>query len=700
MASGEVLEAGRRFYLMPFKRSQAGRFAGATKLFLMRARHYFVMMAAMGSRSTLNKPGCCRGLPRWALRLLLLAAQISFLGAAAGASVPLSAETLRLRLSPWIDTYRDAAGAVTLEQARQAYRDGKFQPCHQAWPSFGFTRDTIWLRFALQSDSEDARLWLAELHTSRMDELDWHLIHGDGKAEHLVAGNQRGRSLQVLDNKFPVFPVRLNPKERAEVFLRVRSETGLILPLELWSWQAFAESQTKDDAAYAAFFGYLAALILLSMVLSLFTRDHGYVLYSLSLIGVFMVYLINTGFYSWLGMPGACFAVKGGILIGGEGILVLMIAYLRHFFGLATTMPKLNRWLVYLSWSGVISAILLPLAPYNRVYFIMVLQLLMFGFGAMVLALVSWWQGNRTARFYFLAWFSFWIWFTVVQMQYFAWLPILGSPELQAILAVGISVTFFFLAMADRVKQVRLSLDQSQNKVIQLEQQSSRELKLQLRQEQQLIRDLHDGIGGLTANVAILAEMGRREASNEPERKWFEQIALLASEGGAEVRSLMSSMEAREMLWPDLIDECRRHGALVLNAHAIEFELTVAGNSDLPGPGVLAGMSLFRVFKETLTNAVKHSGASRVEALMEFSPGSFRLTVRDNGRGLGQHALGMGRGQANMACRIQELGGTMTSRGEKGTELIFEVPLPVKAKLTPETDEAGCEANVAALGNG
>ena len=132
------------------------------------------------------------------------------------------------------------------------------------------------------------------------------------------------------------------------------------------------------------------------------------------------------------------------------------------------------------------------------------------------------------------------------------------------------------------------------------------------------------------------------------------------------------------MLWPDFFDECRRHGNLVLPPHGIAFAFAQTGYTDQPGPGLYPGLSLFRVCKEALTNAVKHSGCTQVTVLAEFGPRWFRLRVRDNGRGMSAEEAN-GRGLRNMAARIREMGGFMTRRSQGGTELVFEAPLP----LTP-----------------
>jgi signal transduction histidine kinase len=117
-----------------------------------------------------------------------------------------------------------------------------------------------------------------------------------------------------------------------------------------------------------------------------------------------------------------------------------------------------------------------------------------------------------------------------------------------------------------------------------------------------------------------------------------------------------------------------------VEAHGIEFRLEE--NSDLcqAGPMVFAGLSLLRVVKEAMTNAVKHAACSKVRLEAKFSPDHLRLTICDNGIGFigfTSPAHREGRGQRNMAARIRELGGTMSSSGEQGVELVFELPLPL-----------------------
>ncbi|MBI5478092.1 MAG: PAS domain-containing protein [Deltaproteobacteria bacterium] len=62
-----------------------------------------------------------------------------------------------------------------------------------------------------------------------------------------------------------------------------------------------------------------------------------------------------------------------------------------------------------------------------------------------------------------------------------------------------------------------------------------REERRLLQQQALLLRDLHDGIGGITANIGLLAALGEKAGTVEAKDGILARIARLAAEGGAEV---------------------------------------------------------------------------------------------------------------------------------------------------------------------
>jgi len=213
-----------------------------------------------------------------------------------------------------------------------------------------------------------------------------------------------------------------------------------------------------------------------------------------------------------------------------------------------------------------------------------------------------------------------------------------------------------------------------------LEVERLREERKYLRQQELLIRDLHDGIGGITANLGMMAALGMKAPGGAAKDDVLRRVADLAAEGSAEVRGLMNSLESRDMLWGDLLVEMRRHGAQVLEQHGVDFTLETRGDPPAGGLGLFPGMSLLRILKEALNNVLKHAGATAVQVRLDFTAVALELSVQDNGRGLPE-PLHRGRGLGNMRQRARDLGGRLELTPGPGLRVTCRFALPL---ISPE----------------
>jgi two-component system sensor histidine kinase UhpB len=120
-----------------------------------------------------------------------------------------------------------------------------------------------------------------------------------------------------------------------------------------------------------------------------------------------------------------------------------------------------------------------------------------------------------------------------------------------------------------------------------------------------------------------------------------------------------------------LISLCRRMGQH--SGVRIEPELA----NDIPGVSSETELVIYRVAQESLTNVMRHAGASEVLVALSNVDGGLRLVVRDDGHGLSQRE-GAGSGIAGMRERALHVGGRLTvSRAAAGgTEVRLDIPLP------------------------
>jgi signal transduction histidine kinase len=96
-----------------------------------------------------------------------------------------------------------------------------------------------------------------------------------------------------------------------------------------------------------------------------------------------------------------------------------------------------------------------------------------------------------------------------------------------------------------------------------------------------------------------------------------------------------------------------------------------------------AALVLYRVMQEALQNAVKHSGAARVEVAFRASGAELTLRVADQGRGFAPEQLegAYGIGLSGMSERLRLVGGGLRiqSAPQGGTIVEAWLPAPMVA---------------------
>jgi signal transduction histidine kinase len=195
---------------------------------------------------------------------------------------------------------------------------------------------------------------------------------------------------------------------------------------------------------------------------------------------------------------------------------------------------------------------------------------------------------------------------------------------------------------------------------------------------QKILMDIHDGIGGITTNISLLAEIAQKADKPEELKKSLGMISELSRDGMSEIRSLMYSLDKKDLTWNTLIAELRNRGTRTVEPHRISFEMAAHIEPTGREPGTLLCLHLFRIYRESLTNVIKHSKAKKVIVSLRVVPERLVLEVRDDGMGYDLSvARGKGRGITNMRTRAAEIGGVVTINTTAGTCVSVEIPLSV-----------------------
>ena len=178
-------------------------------------------------------------------------------------------------------------------------------------------------------------------------------------------------------------------------------------------------------------------------------------------------------------------------------------------------------------------------------------------------------------------------------------------------------------------------------------------------------RDLHDVVSHTLAVVGVHLNVALD--SFDDDREEARQSLRLAQDvrGRAmtDLKSLVDVLrDGSEIAAP--ADELSGLDKLAdqVRAAGLEVSVTEFGErSDVPAPVATA---VYRVVQESLTNTVRHAGASRVVVTLRYAPTSVVVDVRDNGSGSAE--VVDGNGIAGMRERVAALGGALTAGPDRG----------------------------------
>jgi signal transduction histidine kinase len=195
-----------------------------------------------------------------------------------------------------------------------------------------------------------------------------------------------------------------------------------------------------------------------------------------------------------------------------------------------------------------------------------------------------------------------------------------------------------------------------------------------------IAREVHDGLGqALTSCKLDLAWIGSKIPRNL--KAVHQKAKELTSHLDATIQLVRRiSTELR----PGVLD----HLGLVaaLEWQAVEFQNRTGIRCDVntsihePLPDATLSTTFFRIFQETLTNVIRHAGATLVTVDLNEGPRQITMIVKDNGRGISKDEISDPKslGLLGMRERASLLGGkfeiTPLPRG-KGTQVKVSIPV-------------------------
>lgn len=200
-----------------------------------------------------------------------------------------------------------------------------------------------------------------------------------------------------------------------------------------------------------------------------------------------------------------------------------------------------------------------------------------------------------------------------------------------------------------------------------------------LAERTRIAQELHDTLlqGFLSASMQLHIAADNLE-DESPAKPLIQRVLQLMSQVVEEGRNAVRGLRSSDLTSHDLGQALSRVQEELGIGEDIDFQVVVEGQVRPLHP--LMRDEVYRIGREALVNAFRHSKATRIEIELEYGPKQLIFHVRDNGRGIDQKVLLEGRdghwGLRGMRERAERIGASLHvwSSAASGTEIELSVP--------------------------
>ncbi len=602
------------------------------------------------------------GLLRWALAAIL--------GLSAWAAEPLDLGHLsRQPLAGHLEILTGRS-AATLDEALQAAAAGGFHPL-PGNASRGYVNEAVWLRFAVQVPvTSPAEAWL-EVSPSFLHEVTLFVPQPGGGYGTTTAGALQPFASRPIAYRNPVFrlggPDQPLPGPMATCYLRVRSQSALVVEPTLWSPQAFSEAKAREGLLFGGFFGIACIIMLANLIYWVRLREPIQLLYAAYLLSMILLFAGTEGYAAQVLFPGMARATALLIPITMAFQPWFAVTLFSALTAFGKLLPRVDR--AYRALGFGLSALALLATLLGHYYAVapflsLAILLLLLGNFGLTLALLL--RRQRAAWLYLLAFGPYVLGALLRLSRNLAWLPggFLGEHGMH--LGALFHFCLMNLPLADRLADLKRERDQVilaaqqaatehhqelehrvDQRTLQLQEAQARSM-VALEQERQVVAEQRQFLAMVSHEfrtpLAVIdgaAQVVQMAAASDPEeaearagviQRSVQRLTRLLDTWltADRIKSGLHGLRLEPVALPELLAELIHGKQNTLRERVIRMQLgalppTYTCDRDLLGAAL----------QNLLANALKYSPEdSPIEVRGRVQDGWLHLEIADQGRGI------------------------------------------------------------------
>jgi two-component system, NtrC family, sensor kinase len=269
--------------------------------------------------------------------------------------------------------------------------------------SLGFNTNNLWINFDVINICCETENWYLELGYPPIDYIHFYQITEDGKITEVQDGDLTPTPKNAIRSKFFNFKIKVPYNGKVKIFLKIRSDSSLALPLNLYSAEGFAEKILLEEYFFGIFSGIMLIMALYNLFLYFSIKENSYLYYIMYIIS-FLLQSLSLRGYIRLFFPEWVYL---------NNIAPILFTELSLFFGLNFTssflltkqyLPRIHKLLLFYMIVPFIGICLVIFTTYTIAIKFATATSFLCSFLLLISGYASFKNNFRPARFFILGW--------------------------------------------------------------------------------------------------------------------------------------------------------------------------------------------------------------------------------------------------------------------------------------------------------
>ncbi|WP_176955968.1 sensor histidine kinase [Catalinimonas alkaloidigena] len=365
-----------------------------------------------------------------------------------------------------ISYFEDKKKVFDFEELLAVQDSLPFEQAERGKFNFGFSKSVFWLHLRVKRTADEPIPWLLEVEHPSLDIVDFFYHDTDSTWKEINSGELYSpiyNQPQFYHNY--LFPVDLSDTTAQDYFLRIHNKGSVRVSMSFVEASYHQEVAMRQEIIFGIFYGALIGLLLYNLLLFFSLLEWSY-LYYCCFVGfnICLQLVINGHAPQYLEFVGGfCNELS---VISAYGTLFFSTIFAITFLKTHRHLQGIHVLLQFLAIASGLGMVFAWRADHRVASEVIAFLFVATSASILTAGVHALYQGNKSARYFVLAWAILLIGTFLLGLHYLGWISLSIAPD--TIVQVGsfIEALLFAISLADRIRMYRSEKEIAQTEAL------------------------------------------------------------------------------------------------------------------------------------------------------------------------------------------------------------------------------------------